>query len=106
MIITSEVSFRRVVFKICRFNEIYHHHSLVDIHTFPVGSPYQLPFHSHRQLADAESVHLNPQLMNLLKTYAYNRHKQMHVPLSEQQSQATERVTHDLSNTLKTILRI
>lgn len=49
---------------------------------------------------------MSPMLLNLVKTYAYNRQKLVHVPMSTAQAELTAKAASDLSTTLKTILRI
>ena len=49
---------------------------------------------------------MSPQVANLLQVYAYHRHKQLNVPMSEDQAAQTTQVVDSLSLTLKTILKI
>jgi serine/threonine protein kinase len=53
-----------------------------------------------------ESMALNHQLINLIKTYAYHRRKQDCVPMTQQQVDHTTRIVHELSTCLKTIFRM
>lgn len=58
------------------------------------------------QISDHDDVSLDDSTLNLIKNYAYHRHKQLHVPMSDAQSELTERIVQELSLTIKTILRI
>lgn len=53
-----------------------------------------------------ESMALNHQLINLIKTYAYHRRKQDCVPMTQSQVDHTTRIVHELSTCLKTIFRM
>jgi serine/threonine protein kinase len=53
-----------------------------------------------------EHIQVNPQLANLIKTFAYHKKKQETIPMSAQQVDQTTRIVNELSSTLKTILRL
>lgn len=71
-------------------------HDLINSTRFPLTRPYQLPEH----------IQVNPQLANLIKTFAYHKKKQETIPMSAQQVDQTTRIVNELSSTLKTILRL